>query len=139
RLANELAEAESFEDVVVVTLHGRCHTDGLLNTPLTGGKALGLTHISDSHVLPFATIECDSVRRYVRTRAVTMRQTEWDSLLGRALGRVIAHELYHVLSGSKKHGQQGVAKASHNQQDLDQDRFELSQADIRLLEDNAKP
>jgi hypothetical protein len=139
RLASELAEAENFQDVVVVTLHGRCDSDGLLTTPQSSdrNKALGTTHISDRHILPFATIECDSVRRYVRPRAATLRQTEWDSLLGRALGRVVAHELYHILSGSTKHGQQGVAKASHSQEDLDHARFELSQADIRFLGDSA--
>jgi hypothetical protein len=38
--------------------------------------------------------------------------------LGRALGRVAAHELYHVLGNTQSHGEAGLAKPSFGTVDL---------------------
>jgi hypothetical protein len=46
-----------------------------------------------------------------------------DRVLGRALGRVLAHELYHILSGTKRHSARGLAKASFAVDELISDRF----------------
>lgn len=138
RLANELAEGENFEDVVVVTLKGSCDARNIEqgNAGRRSGHTLAATHISDKHVLPFATVECESVRQYVQARVSGAPSREGDAIFGRALARVVAHELFHILSGSTHHGQHGVAKAAHSQEDLDQARFELSRADIRFLQDS---
>src|SRR5258708_2792317 len=64
RLSNDLAEGESFQDVVVVTMRGRCDAADIRDMVPASHKVhtLGTTHISDSQVLPFATIECESIR-----------------------------------------------------------------------------
>ena len=41
-----------------------------------------------------------------------------DELFGRALGRVVAHELYHMLTNTGKHGKSGIARDSLSAQQL---------------------
>ena len=56
------------------------------------------THVSDGNVLPFSEVECDKIASSIRPE---MSKSQWhdrDSVLGRAMGRVLAHELYHMLA-----------------------------------------
>ena len=79
---------------------------------LTNGKVvLGTSLVSDGQVLPFSEVECDQVRK---TLAYEERATEMDRqcALGRAMGRVVAHELYHVLACTTKHAGRGLARAT---------------------------
>jgi hypothetical protein len=46
-------------------------------------------------------------------------------ILGRALGRVIAHELYHIVGQTAEHHDTGVAKAVFSIRDLKNPRFEF--------------
>jgi hypothetical protein len=53
-------------------------------------------------------VECDRVRGTLGEAHIAGTAEERDVLYGRALGRVLAHELFHILSGSKAHSKQGV-------------------------------
>lgn len=79
---------------------------------------LGWTHISDGEILPFADINCDGVRIFLQRDLLRLPETERPAAYGRALARVLAHELYHVLAKTKKHGSGGLAKAAYSAQDL---------------------
>ena len=93
---------EAFERVVVVRFTDHCQEP-------EAGLALGLTHISDGRVLPFVEMECGRVRRMVGDQA---------GMLGRALGRVAAHEMHHVLTASSTHDVEGLTKAVFTRSDL---------------------
>jgi hypothetical protein len=54
-------------------------------------------------------------------------------VLGRALARVLAHELYHILTQSENHADSGVAKAALSVADLMGSRFEFDSATIGLI------
>jgi hypothetical protein len=56
-----------------------------------------------------------------------------DELLGRALGRVVAHELVHILTGSHDHGREGVAQAALSGAQLITPRLSLSPSDLERL------
>jgi len=47
-----------------------------------------------------------------------MNAQQRNTALGRALGRVMAHELYHIVGETTAHQIRGVAKASLSVQDL---------------------
>jgi len=73
------------------------------------GGAMGVTAVLEGRVLPFVTADIERVQGALRR---SHSRTCVDARLGRALGRVLAQELYDVLSGSLKHDREGVAKAS---------------------------
>src|SRR5579884_820604 len=84
-------------EVLVVRFKGACNTDAALPlNPPTG--ALGWTHISDGEVLPFSDVDCNRIRQLIALSLAGARPGEREGLLGRALARVIAHEMYHFFS-----------------------------------------
>jgi len=106
---------ESFDRLIVVRLVGECfpHQD----PAVSDADPLGITHISDGRILPFVEADCTRIVRAsqrLRGRPFRLRAEE----LGRAIGRVIAHEVYHVLSGSSDHDDQGLSKPSLSAGDL---------------------
>jgi len=56
-----------------------------------------------------------------------------DYLYGRAMARVAAHELYHVVIGSRDHGHEGVAKPAFSVGDLLDERFDFDRIALALL------
>jgi len=78
--------------------------------------------------LPFAEIHCDRVSAFLRPR----RKAEQTATLGAAMGRVIAHELYHMLTNTLTHGVGVLSKASVTSMELGRSgRF--SQDEIELV------
>lgn len=126
------AANEGFDRVIVVRLIGDCVAMPAYGVPPLG-EALGSTHVSDGVVLPFIDIHCDRVRALL-TNAMPRLFTAGDTqLVGRALGRVLAHEVYHVLSGSLHHDHNGVAMASLSASDLTCEHLDLSDTCLGVI------
>ncbi|HEX3992985.1 MAG TPA: hypothetical protein VHX39_17575, partial [Acetobacteraceae bacterium] len=69
------------------------------------------TWMADGDVLPFGEVDCARVVNSVRDAMSGGDLPNWaDQLLGRALGRVVAHELVHMLTRSVRHGRDGVTR-----------------------------
>ena len=130
---------ETFADLMVVKFHGKCNMDGiqlLFNElgPEGEGGALGSTRTSNGQVLPFSELECGRIRRSIAPLAVGYSKEDRESLLGRAMGRVLAHELFHIFANTEKHGQQGVTKTSYSRKDLVAEGFEFDAQDTRRIQ-----
>jgi hypothetical protein len=119
----DITPSEGFQRLVMVNFHGRCRVE-----PAAGraeeDKPLAWTHVVDGKVLPFSDVECDRVRASLQS-ANGMRQLS-DLVLGRALARVLGHELFHVLARTSTHAGAGLAKRSLTALELTSDRFELN-------------
>lgn len=126
----DIAKSDSFQSLVMVNFHGRCRVEPVA-APADGDKPLGWTYVVDGKVLPFSDVECDRVRASIHS-ADGMRQLS-DLVLGRALARVLAHELYHVLARTSTHARTGLAKASFSGLDLSSDRFELNPSSLNRM------
>jgi hypothetical protein len=116
RMADRQA-GETFDLVAVTSFTGSCSVD----KPVLATQAsvsLADTSISDGRVLPFFRIDCPKIIGMLGS------QTE-SSFVGRALARVAAHEIYHIVAQTAEHQERGVAKASFSIRDLTADRFEL--------------
>ena len=98
------------------------------------GAPLGSTKISNGRVLPFSELECDRIRHSIAPLAIGYSQEERESLLGRSLGRVLAHELFHVFANTDKHGHEGVTKTSYSRKDLVAETFEFDARDSKRIE-----
>jgi hypothetical protein len=128
----QISSQESFHRVLVVRLRGGCSAcvDSAQLEPAT----LGSTHVSNGKVQPFIEISCD------RIKAALSRNWAWPGsrvsaeLLGRALARVAAHEMFHALTESVDHEEVGLMKPSFDRIDLAGRRLELSQSSTARLD-----
>jgi hypothetical protein len=125
-------------ELAVATFRGRCDTAGMVVRGKFEG-ALGWTHVSDGEILPFTDVACDRVREFVQRSLVTVNRSEQEATFGRALGRVLAHELYHIFANTTRHGSWGVAKESYSVQDLLSEDFQFQEKESRLLRSHRVP
>lgn len=118
--------------LVVVKLVGRCDMDG---PPafLTPGP-LGWSHEVNGVVLPFGDLDCDNIRGAVQSARLTGSQLRGNVLLGRAMGRVLAHELYHIVADTAEHGQDGVAQPALSARELTSGQLELRPSDVEAIQ-----
>jgi hypothetical protein len=124
-------------ELAVITFRGNCSSANLLIATTTPGP-LGLTHISNGEVLPFADVDCDRIRDFLRKDLLRVSANEREHLLGRAVGRVLAHELFHVFVGTTHHGTSGVAEPAFTERELMSDRFRLESREFRILRASLK-
>ena len=116
-----------FHSLVVFKMKGRCTLDV---SPLLIDERgpLGMAFVSDGQVLSFGEIECDRVKQSVR-RVLRHDKSEKEArLYGRALGRVVAHEMYHMLSGKTAHSKSGLTRACLTADELTSNHMDLVEA-----------
>jgi hypothetical protein len=109
-------EHEVFDHVVVVRIRDACEAGS--ERFRDGRVALGFTHVSHGDILPFAEINCGRVASMIRRFTDGEPAMRSAQILGRALARVMAHELYHILAGTLHHNSEGIAKASLTGEEL---------------------
>lgn len=104
---------EWYDRVVSIRVRGNCDASaGMRRTPL------GTTHVCDGRVLPFIDIDSDRIAAMLRSDLAPLGPYAWEPTMGQALGRVAAHELFHVLANTQEHGRQGLAKPQFTRADL---------------------
>ena len=111
--------------LVMFQMHGYCGMDG---PPLESGngKPLGSTFTSDGHLLSFARIDCDEIRASL-VRAIGSGDPQRHQILyGRAVAKVMVHELYHMLSQSAEHTETGITRSALSASDLSNPALTLS-------------
>jgi hypothetical protein len=131
RLRSE-AQQESFPNLVVVRFKGKCVMEPVGYLYDERGP-FAFTYSTDGVVQPFSEVACDQVTASLRSAMFGGDFAHADTLLGRALGRVVAHELVHILAKSGTHGHTGVAKAALSAQQLISDRLALDASDIERV------
>lgn len=116
RLRSEAAE-KSFPNLVLVRFKGKCVLEPVGYLYDERGP-LAFTYSNDQSVQPFSEVECDRVTSEVRSAMFGGDFAQADVLLGRALGRVVAHEMLHFLGNTRGHAREGVAKEALSGKDL---------------------
>ncbi|HUB79778.1 MAG TPA: hypothetical protein VMB03_13320 [Bryobacteraceae bacterium] len=144
RLISQSSGTEVFSRLAVIRFKGSCEVEAPAPQNLFGSfgetHVLATTAVTGGEVSPYTNVQCDEVRRvlaFVRHGAGVL---ERERALGLALGRVVAHELYHILADTGRHSSEGIAKATQMLPDLvsgDDLRFDPSSA--RAIEDRLKP
>lgn len=129
------ADAQRYPAVArlaVVHFRGRCDTGDLTQFHSYPWK-LGWTHTVDGQVIPYVDVFCDAIRAYIAPLLQSTGAQEREAAFGRAVGRVVAHELYHVFAETKKHGSSGLAKANCTPQELLAEDYRLGENELRRL------
>ena len=119
-------------ELAVVTFKGRCDAANLLPNRTSPG-ALGWTHVSDGIILPFSDVDCDRIRTFVQRDLLSVAPEDREDAFGRAVARVLAHELYHIFANTSKHGSCGVGKAAYTVQELLSDEFQFEAKESEAL------
>lgn len=124
RMRQDLKPGESVSDLVLVRFKGSCRIE---SAPVVFDERgpLGLTYVSDGEVLPFTDIQCAQVSRAARSAMFGGDFGRSQTLLGRALARVVAHEVYHITRKTKGHHKTGVFKEALSGKQLISDKFNL--------------
>jgi hypothetical protein len=127
------AADSTFNDLVVMTFKGACMFNPM---PIVYDELgpYGRTHTSEGEILPFGEVDCDHVASSLHAAMSGDDYAKADMLLGRALGRVVAHELVHMLTKSRQHGREGVEKASLSARQLLSESLPLSASDVDRLQ-----
>ncbi len=124
--------SDSFSNLVVVSFHGNCMLDGVHMSPPEPGP-LAFTYSSNGTVLPFSDVSCDRVRATVRGAMWGDDFKRANFLFGRALARVLAHELYHAVAGTQSHALKGVARRELSGGDLISDQLRLGETELEQM------
>ncbi len=117
KLRGEVLSGNIASNLVVMTFHGSCQFDP--QPPVYDELGpYASTHETNGEVQPFGDVDCARVvssARYAMSGSDFDRQ---DYLVGRALGRVVAHELVHMVTRTEDHGHAGVQKAALSGREL---------------------
>jgi hypothetical protein len=129
--AREQVGGNSYPNLVLVRFTGRCVLEPVPVLYDERGP-FAFTYGADGDVLPFTEVACDHVRASVQSAMGGDDYARPDYLMGRALGRVVAHELVHILTRSRAHGQ-GVAGPNLSGRELIGAPLRLSRRDVERL------
>jgi hypothetical protein len=138
-LASLMREAEisvDWEDVakprtvdgslVVVDLQGYCTVRARAEVqPGPDGAPLGSSATANGHILPFASVDCTALSGVLTSRIAAQPAALRSRLYGRAMARVLAHELYHYIGQATDHLPSGVAREKFSASDLLQEQFKF--------------
>ena len=125
---SDKTQSPEFQLAVVGTFDGDCSVENLPDQSARPIPALKLAEssVSNGRVFPFFRVDCSHIIQTLspdlRSLSVPMRQ----SVLGRALARAIAHEIYHILAQTTGHEKSGIAKASLSRADLYSAKFNFT-------------
>lgn len=122
RQLDDLSASDSFQRVIVVRFHGSCEIPAQAPHLSDEPAALGYSHFVNGQVIPFAEVECDHIRSTLGS-AEPGGGTLSEILLGRAMGRVLAHELRHIMDCTRTHTDHGISRKSLSPRDLMADRI----------------
>lgn len=118
-LADNVAANAEFNDLVFFKMKGACTMIPLpLGAMIDERGPLAMTYSTDGEVLHFGEVQCDRVRRSLERILGRGSSGKSQSLFGAALGRVMAHEIYHMIADVKGHTHAGVTKPSLSAEEL---------------------
>jgi hypothetical protein len=129
---SELPLGAEVPDLVLVRFRGEC---SIRHEPvfLDERGPLAFTHVSDGTVLPFSEVLCEKVRKAAKSGMAGGDFAKADKLMGRALARVVAHELFHILSGDCGHSHHGVFKKGLTGKQLIDENLDFAGHDLSRL------
>jgi hypothetical protein len=125
--------------LAVIELRGVCQAPQSAGPVefLSTGASLASTAIVDGKVLPYSQVECENLSRLVAVSLAREAAGKRQHLYGRAMGRLVAHELFHVLVGTRDHDGAGIAKRSFSAKDVLAEHFVFELTALDKFRDSA--
>ena len=130
--ARETAGRDLPAHLMVVRFRGRCVLEP--NPILYDERGpFASAYSTDGEMLPFAEVDCTRVAASLQPALEVGDFGRLDYLMGRALGRVVAHELVHILTRSPSHAKEGVEQPMLSGKELIGAPLRLSRSDVERL------
>lgn len=120
---------DSAPELVVLRFKGECRMN-LFPAFFDERGPFAETYVADGTVLPFGQVNCDRVRQSIRPAMQDEELAQGEAVYGRALGRVVAHEIYHMLAKTRGHATTGVNQTSLSGAQLISKRLDLTTTDL---------
>jgi hypothetical protein len=134
RWENSTSYSEVSGSTVVVDLEGDCGTAFEASAaPLEEGSRIGSTATADGFILPFVKVNCSVLETLIGPFVINQPMALKEFFFGRALGRVLAHEVYHILTKSGDHASSGIAKARFSGAELTKNKFPFDDVALTLI------
>jgi hypothetical protein len=127
--------------LVVIELRGTClpSPPSLNISGSLSGSTLASSQVANDRVLPFISVNCAVVNSLLDSALVQFPAGDRDVVFGRALARLVAHELYHFLTQTTHHTKNGIAKARVTAADLLSNHFDFDAEAFSLLHESIQP
>ena len=125
--------AAAAEKLIVVELRGACQFSAERMDGQESRRRLASTAVADGKVLPFSWVDCTALDEFLGPSLISEFPQERDESYGRALGRLLAHEFYHILAQRESHTPGGISKTSFSVADLLANHFEFDSDALALL------
>jgi hypothetical protein len=120
--------------LVVLELRGTCAAPaGAIPLQALDAKDLASSATSAGAVLPFSSINCDGLTRMLAPALSAEAPARRDFLYGRAMARLMAHELYHILANTRDHERSGIAKPHFSLADLTGESLDFDRGALTKL------
>ncbi len=112
-----------------VVLIGECVAD---YPEPAGDGPLGWTSIVDGRVLPYIAIDCARIRSVLAPEWARLDSSaQREVYLGKAMARVLAHELVHAFTRTRHHADDGLTQRALTPRELVAGNYRLKQADFQ--------
>jgi hypothetical protein len=131
--AEESSRRQDLGSSVIFKMRGKCAMDSFPLLADELGLPLAITHSTDGDILTFGAVDCDRVRSSLKRTMSGSDYSRGDYLYGRALGRVMAHEMYHMLAGSTAHAKKGVTRECLSGRELVRDGLMMPDHSLRAI------
>jgi len=120
----------------VVHLRGSCRPAGVstrFEHAVSGPFSLAWSPVADGVILPFGEIDCAALNAFLGPSLWKEPDKVREFVYGRAVGRLMAHELYHMIGQTRVHARSGIAESDFTVAELLSDHFEFTESALAEL------
>jgi hypothetical protein len=128
--------SSTFDDLAVLRFRGNCRAERIGGADLigeAGPTTLGETGLESGAVTAYSSVGCDEIKTCISGLLGGSCARDRETAFGRALGRVVAHELYHILGKTTEHTHRGLAKSLQTSFDLIRENYEFDRRALLRL------
>ena len=140
--ADQRYPGEHFDLAIVGSFDGSCafgDSSSRGNVSSAPSGSLAHTEITSGRILPFFRVDCVKLTEMLEPALQRYQGWTRHNIAGRAVARVIAHEVYHILAKSVDHSDSGVAKPCFSVHDLTTDTFAFELQSLAEMRPVQKP
>jgi hypothetical protein len=120
----------------LVRLRGSCRPtepSARFEHAVNGPFTLASSAVADGVVLPFGDIDCAALNSFLGPSLWKDTDQVREFVYARAVARLMAHELYHVIAQTHDHARSGVAEPAFTVAELLSDHFEFTESTLGEL------
>jgi hypothetical protein len=120
----------------LVRLRGSCRPtepSARFEHAVSGPFTLASSAVANGVILPFVDVDCAALNAFLGSSLWKEPEEVQEFVYARAVARLMAHELYHVVGQTHGHARSGVAEPAFTVAELLSDHFEFTESTLSEL------